>query len=145
MKNIKWEEINESEFKFHLASQVQQKILIRVEAQEKLLAQLKDDVKIHPEDYVLTDALLESATLSDFFYNDRFVKSRFDSEGNIIGLDQGGDDWVIWYLIKAPQYVEDDSFFVLKTDLGIHLKLEFNSGKVRFFREAEEAKRGRSE
>jgi hypothetical protein len=78
--------------------------------------------------------LRETRTLAELFALS-FVDVTTDTEGNIVGVEQGGDSWVLDHLDAIADLVRAGSYFLIQDDTARCWRVEYTGTGVRYLRQ----------
>jgi hypothetical protein len=81
-----------------------------------------------------TDEMTASTTLEELFAAS-FVGVSTDTDGNVVGLDQGGDAWVLDHLDKIADLVRPGSYFLIQDDESSFWRVEYTAAGALYYRE----------
>jgi hypothetical protein len=80
------------------------------------------------------DEMATGSTLQELFAAS-FVDLTTDPDGNIVGLDQGGDAWVLDHLDTIADLVRPGSFFLIQDDVSRFWRVDYTAAGARYHRE----------
>lgn len=81
------------------------------------------------------DEMNASTTLEELFAAS-FVEVTTDADGNIVGLEQGGDMWVLDHLNEIADLVRPGSYFLIQDDRSRFWRVEYTVAGPRYHRES---------
>ncbi len=127
----RWEDISFEELDFYLAVVLADAVHISRGDSELAHVRLLAQAETNPAGWLSSAEARGSHTLCELFSNDRFVDCELDDQGAIVGLRQGGDDWVLEHLDAIADLVRPGSFFLLQDDATRFWRVDYH-GRARY-------------
>jgi hypothetical protein len=77
---------------------------------------------------------MASTTLEELF-EVSFVDVTTDADGNIVGLHQGGDAWVLEHLDTIADLIRPEGYFLIQDDVSRYWRVDYTTAGARYCRE----------
>ena len=131
--NPSFKEVPYEEVSFYLAGQIESSFFIAKDDLKPAHKRCLDYIKKNPDEF--SKELLKTKSLKELFYEYMIISCKFDEEGNMIKVFQGGDAFVFDLLEIIREFIKEDSYFLFQDDLMLFWKVVYTKEKVFYYKE----------
>ncbi len=130
-----FKEVRYEDFAFYLAGQIESSFFLSKDNLKLAHKRCIEYIINNSEKFLDWKTLIKTKSLAELFYEHNLISTKFDDEGNMIKVFQGGDSFEFELLEEIREYVAENSYFLFQDDLLIFWKVIYTKEKVLYYKE----------